>query len=111
MAVLVLLTRARGWVTRTAKNPVGALIADLVIALAVGVFAVFWYLDGQQTKRALCDFRGDLQAREERSQQFLVDHPDLKEIRLGDVTLSRSQIQQQVDAQAATLRSLDKLNC
>lgn len=64
-----------------------------------------------QTHGALCAFKQDIEIRRESAIQYLKDNQNGVIDREGNILISSEQIQQSIDSQSATLRSLSALDC
>lgn len=103
-----------GWITAT-------IVFAVVFAISVmGIMVWQAYRVGDnasqlrdvatETHGALCALKLDLQARHDNGVKYLEDHPSGVTAH-GEIVIPAAQIQKSLDAQAATLKSLDSLDC
>jgi hypothetical protein len=64
----------------------------------------------EQTHESLCAFKQDIENRHQSGEQYLEDHPNGLTAH-GEVVITAAQIQQSLDAQSSTLKSLSGLDC
>ena len=95
----------------------GLLTPVNVIGLLVMICLVVTFWNTYQTsvitaqnKQALCSLRVERQHDVEETEKFLADHPE-SEIRLGDVTLSRATIEDDLADARETVKATDHLDC
>lgn len=79
--------------------------ATIGLFLAVCVLAISIFIFARGTRAALCTLRGDLVARVDASQTFLISHPD------GFAGVSASEIRQDIEGKRRTIASLAGLRC
>lgn len=101
---------------------VGTIVALMVFVISV--MGIVWYQayrTGQsasdlkaltaQTHGALCTLKADQQRRYDSGNQYLEEHPQGLVSSHGEVIISAALLRQSINAQAATLKALQGLDC
>lgn len=90
--------------------------ATIAVILAI-VFGL-WFNQARGLKKvandthtSLCALKNDIQTRHEAGVNYLLDHPRGLVSSRGEVIISRPLLKQSLDAQQATIDSLDSLDC